>query len=108
MHVELCKRLALAGDAKQYTQPVSMEGYNRVQVEAVAFVGSVGITVQQSNDLENWTSLGSADTASASSDPYTLGTAQTPTCAYVRLELEENAGTPSAAIIAVGVNLSAQ
>ena len=60
-----CAVPSTGGDA--YSQAVSMAGANAVEVECTIFnlggATSLSITVQQSNDLQNWSNVGSSTTA---------------------------------------------
>jgi len=63
-YVQLARRVYLTGDGVVHvSEPVSMEGYNAVFVECTAFVftgfddPTLNLTVQVSNDKQNWTTL---------------------------------------------------
>ena len=117
MHQPLCTKLALDsagtfGPTSEVTQAISMAGVepNAVQWDATIFsmgasVTDVSFQLQVSNDLENWSNKGSAQTQTAAG--YKLFTTDTAVAAaYVRLQLTIN-GTGTA-VLACGINLSAQ
>ena len=110
MNHPLLTRLALdsAGTDSEVTQPVSMEGNNAVSWDTTLFAltaTNVSFQLQVSNDLENWTDVGTAQTATAVG--YTMFTAETSiTASYVRLKMTIT-GTGKA-IVATGITLTAQ
>ena len=77
---------------------------NTVDCECTVFAGQVDLQYEQSNDLENWTVVGSPTLAVTG--PYVLLGGQAVTGAYVRVRCTESIGAP--AIVAYGINLSAQ
>lgn len=100
--------LSASGTASEVSTAVSMEGANSVQVDYTIFslTGStptVRLQLQQSNDLENWTTLGSQSTKD--SVGWTLGPSATAvTAAYVRVKYDFSAGSSQTAVIAAGIN----
>jgi len=115
MQQVLLTRLALDsagtdGPPSEVTQPVSMAGMepNAVQWDAMQFVltaTNVSYQLQVSNDLENWSSKGSAQTHT--SVGYKLFTTDTTVAAaYVRLKLTVTGS--GKAVVAVTMTLSNQ
>ena len=110
MYQLLFTRLALnATYSTEYSQPVAMAGANATQFDFVILsVGgtpTVTITIQESNDLENWrdrTGTGSSDNSSAGG--YKLSSAATGVAAgYVRAKVVLTGTTPIA-VVSVGLN----
>jgi len=102
-----------APTTSEVTQPVPMSGANAVVVDITVFSGTISsIIVQGSNDLENWTDLGTSiiTTGSLTAGAYHLpGTSSTfgaPKGSigtqYTRLKMTAS----STAIVAVGINTS--
>jgi hypothetical protein len=106
MYFEVANKLYVAASGTAYSQAISMEGANSVQVNFTAFSGTGTIAVEEGSDLENWSnSLGTttptSGTAFAGSKYDTFKC--TPIAArYVRLRYTSPAG--GAAVIGVGVN----
>lgn len=109
MGIVLARNLALALSTTAVTeisQPVSMAGANAVQPSFVAiYLSGTGAAescqLQESNDLENWSDVGSA--TSVSSVGKTLGTAITAVkSAYVRMKYSgsTSSGTGNAVLAA--------
>lgn len=119
MYVQVADKFALSTPPRTATaevsQAVSMAGANAARVEVTFFVvanGSVSVSVQRSNDLENWTTITGAGTSvSASSHGY--GTCKVTAVAsqYIRLRYdleaseggEEAAPTDGVVVLAAGV-----
>lgn len=109
MLVQLTTHLLLkTGRLSEVTQPVSMAGANAVQYSITPFytsVGSLTYQLQESQDLENWSDLGSPQGGSALYKLYTMET--NVGSAYVRLKASVTA--PSTGIVlAVVLNASYQ
>lgn len=107
MHVPLFNRLALSGSFDtNCSRPVSIEGNNAAQWEAVVFTltaSAVSFQLQESNDMENWTPIGSAQSATAIGHKLFTADKQI-SAAFVRLKVElSSAGT---AILAAGVSIA--
>lgn len=100
--------LSASGTASEVSTAVSMEGANSVQVDYTIFslTGSspeVSLQLQHSNDLENWTNLGSP--SPTTSVGWKLGPSATAvTAAYVRVKYLFSAGSGQTAVIAAGIN----
>jgi len=117
MYQKLADNVAIAAGEQVESPAVSMEGANIVQVDAVLIsVGSgfssATITLEISNDLENWTEADPTDTTdqiSFTTIGYKTATLRTDyasggtriSAAYVRLRYEAVGGT---AIFAAGIN----
>src|SRR5262245_24215434 len=120
MYTDLFDRLALTSPATpfiatEYSQPVSMNGDNAVQFNVVCFVQTatkVDVTVQESNDLQNWKDrTGTGATVSITVVGYTLSasTGAAVAAAYVRLKVVLTGGAAGqVAIVTVGINSSSQ
>ena len=71
MYQPVFTRLGLSssvGNASEVSQAVSMQGANAAQADVVLYAQTatnVSFQLQVSNDLENWTNAGSAQTVSA-------------------------------------------
>jgi hypothetical protein len=100
--------LASGGTTVEVSQPVALQGNNAVQVEMTVFrltATNVSVQLQLSNDLENWTDEGSAQTTTA--EGYKLFTKITSlAAAYARLEFTLTGS--GVGVYAAGINLSAQ
>ena len=106
MYRRLCNKQAFVAQQSEVSQAVAMEGYNTVNSELVMFSGgTVNMEYEESNDLENWTSVSAVNSISA---PYTLLGSKTITCAYVRMRCTENEPEGATALVSYGINLSAQ
>lgn len=107
MYTQVASKLDVVTDAK-YSQAVSMEGANAVQMEATVFnikgtSAELTISLQGSNDLQNWDTLGAFDSTFADIGYATkklTGIAN----AYVRLKYEMTTGTSPQAIVGAGIN----
>ncbi|MEZ5964259.1 MAG: hypothetical protein R3F56_10475 [Planctomycetota bacterium] len=112
MEHQLAKVLSLDNSAKpsEVSQPVSMAGANAAQgatVIQILTATSVEFQLQESNDLENWSDKGSAQTVAAANLGYTLLTAITSiSAAYVRMKYTLN-GTGKA-ILALTLSVTQQ
>lgn len=106
MYTQVASKLAVVSGTDSFSQAVSMAGGNAVEVEATLYAkgtNALTITVQVSNDLENW--------ADAPSGPHlTMSTVgadqdQVPSisAAYVRLKYVQDGGT---SIVAAGINVA--
>ncbi len=110
MNHPLATRLALdsAGTSSEVSQPVSTQGYNAVIWDATLYAltgTNVSFQLQESNDLENWSNKGVAQTQTDLG--YKLFTAEgSVTAAYVRLQYTITGS--GKAILAAGVTLSSQ
>jgi len=96
MYQVIATKLVVTTTAAQVSQPASMDGANSVQVETTVFAGSGTLSgqLEVSNDLENWSTHGSAQTFTAVG--YTLWPSS-PTAgiaaAYIRVKWTSNSGT---------------
>jgi len=112
MYQVLSTKLYIGASATQYSQAVSMEGGNAAFVETTVYAGVVQGYLEQSNDLENWTSVSAnANTGGTITGPtYTFwplaATVPTPekniSAAYVRVKWVAT----NATILACGINIS--
>ena len=110
MNQPLATKLALdsAGTTSEVSQPVSVQGNNAVSWDATLYAltaTNVSFQLQQSNDLENWSDKGTAQTQTDLG--FKMFTAETGvTAAYVRLQYTITGS--GKAIIAAGMTLSSQ
>ena len=113
MYHQLCNKLSLDsagadGASSEVTQPVTIGAENAVQVETTIFAltaTNVSFQIQSSNDMENWTDKGSANTQTTVG--YSLFGADTAMSAtYARLKMTITGS--GKAIVAAGFNFSAQ
>lgn len=114
MYQILATKMAVGTSGDFVTQPVSMDGANAVVVDITAFTGAISaVKLQGSNDLENWTVIGSNLNSATLTGPiasYLPGSAtvfSSPASAgmqYVRLLLTAS----QAAIVGCGINTSPQ
>jgi hypothetical protein len=102
MYFEVANRLYIGASGTAYSQAVSMDGANAVQVDFTAFSGAGTVTVEEGNDLENWsapsgTPTGTNDYSSAifRSFKYTSIASR-----YVRLKYVAT----SASVLGAGIN----
>lgn len=112
MRAMLFTRLGLTGVTSEVSQAVSMEEANAVVIDYVVFslsgTGSpaVTITLQLSNDLENWTSFSGMTNNAPTAAGYGLSSTATGIAtAYVRLKASLSGTTP-VAVVSAGVNTS--
>jgi hypothetical protein len=111
VYSKLYERLALSTTTPEYSQAISMEGYNAALVEVVTYVygaaASIGIQVQISNDLENWSNAPTGGTATVTSVGYATASVATGIAAtYIRVKVTSAAAVVS--ILSLGANISAQ
>ncbi len=91
-------------NSEQFSQAVSMEGANSVAFNVTVMEitsGTLTVSVQASNDLENWNTLASTDktfTAAGYGKKRITGIAET----YVRLVY--SMGVSGSAIVSAGIN----
>jgi hypothetical protein len=120
VYQEVFSKLSLAASASEVSQPISMEGSNSAQVDAVVFVWGGGtpptnfVVIQASNDLENWTTQAAITSwnPGAVAAPTGVGAwwqvGPTPSAsiaaAYIRLKVFN--GTGGTSVVSVGVNVS--
>lgn len=106
MYSELASRLAVVSGTDGFSQAVSMDGANAVQIECTLFAkgaGNVTATLQGSNDLENW------DSSGITNGVVTLAgvgyaTAQGTAIAYRFVRLKYTQVTSGTAILSAGIN----
>ena len=110
MYQQLFTRLGISstvGNSSEVSQAVPMQGSNAAVVDVVLFAQTatnVSFQLQSSNDLENWTNQGSAQTVSAVG--FLLLTAITSISAgYVRLKATLTGS--GVAVVSAGVNAAA-
>lgn len=120
MYTELANRLVLTAPGTPYvatsvTQPIDVTGANATQFSVVCYVMSatnVVITLQESNDLENWTDrsgVGSGVTVTGVGYSLSSSTGATVATRYVRAKLVlTGTAAGQTAVIAVGINSSLQ
>jgi len=107
MYTQLASKLAVVDTASEASPAVPMAGANAFQVELTLFaltgsVSTLSVDTQGSNDLQNWTTFGSAYTMTAAGA--SAPTARTAVAfQYVRLKYSSSGGTGSA-ILAAGIN----
>ncbi len=107
MYTQLASKLAVSNSTPEYSPAVGMAGSNAFQVELTvyAFTGSaseVTIDTQGSNDLQNWTTFGSAYTVNAVG--YSAPSARTAVAfQFVRLKYQTTTGA-GYTILAGGLN----
>ena len=114
MNVPICQRLCLdsagaSGPAEECSQPVGLSGgKNAVQLEMIVYAltaTNVSCQLQESNDLENWTDKGTAQTTTSIGRKL-LTTDGTVSAAHLRYKFTLT-GTGKA-VFAATVNLSDQ
>ena len=111
MYYQVASKLVLVRadtETPQYSQAVNMAGGNGLLVEATAFNqagGNTVITIEQSNDLENWSNLSPSTTGTLTgSMDYTTIQAGSIAAQYVRLKYSQlSAGT---AVVAAGIDVA--
>lgn len=105
MYFEVASKLYIGTNATAYSQAISMEGANSVQVNFTAFSGTAVITVEEGNDLENWSATYGTITGTNTFSAATYNTFKcTPIAArYVRLKYAAGSTAP---VIGVGINTS--
>jgi hypothetical protein len=106
MYFNAASKLVVASGTDAFTQAVNMEGANAAMVEATLFVkgsGNVTVTVQGSNDLENWDTTGiSGGTITFTAVGYDDATATGIAYRFIRLKISQ--ATSGSGIIALGIN----
>lgn len=109
MYYDIANRLAIASGETTYSEAVSMAGANAVLVCATFFsvtstAGTVSITLQEGNDLDNWTDNTDVGGTIAGTVP-SYGTMKLTALAsqYVRLKYTMN-GASQRAVLSAGVN----
>ena len=111
MYQQLASRLAVDTN-NHYSQPVSMQRANNVFVETMVYEvtgsGNLTISVEQSNDLENWDQLSDeiSETTVTPGFYISANAGEKTGAAYVRLKYTMSAG--SSCILAAGLNTSSQ
>ena len=100
MYTQLATKLS---GTDERSHAVSMDGNNTVRIDVVVYTGTLTLTLQESNDGENWTANVSAF-ANVTGPAYKLLGARTVAAQYVRIAWSAK-GTM---IVAVGMNLSKQ
>lgn len=95
MYVKAFTNVVAAINVPVVSQAVPMNGDNACYVSVVSMVSGVGTAqLQQSNDLTNWTNVGSAVTPAPAAAPSVTSSAVTGISgAYIRLVLTATAGT---------------
>ena len=97
MYYRVADRLAITTSAAGYLQAVNMAGANAVLTDLVVINkgGSCTFTaqLQQSNDLENWSNVGSPVTMTTTDLGYTTLGATSISGQHVRLVLTTSANT---------------
>jgi len=114
MYQILATKMAISSSTDEVTQPVAMAGANAVTVDMTVFSGSVTtVSLEGSNDLENWAALNSTMLASGalSEGAYYLpcsasgaaftGAEKDVSTQYVRIKFGVTSGT---AIAGAGLN----
>ena len=109
MYFQVASKLVVTNSGgKQYSQAVDMAGGNAIYVEATAFnitSGSLRLTVQEGNDLENWSDVTVAN-STLTFTAANYGTLKVTSIAaqYVRLVYEQ--ATSGTGIVGAGVNVA--
>jgi hypothetical protein len=104
MYIPLNSKLALTEGADQVSMMVPMRGFNTVQIELVVFRGAIDVSLEESNDEQDWTVK---DTFATTTGPaYKLLAARTVTTSMVRIRWAQSGVDP--AVIGGGINLSRQ
>lgn len=107
MYTQLASKLSVANATSEASPAVSMAGANAFQVELTLFaltgsVTTLTVDTQGSNDLQNWTTFGSAYTMTAVSA--SAPTARTGVAfQFVRLKYAASGGAGNT-ILAAGIN----
>lgn len=103
MYFEVASKLYIGTNATAYSQAISMEGANSVQINYTAFSGVGTITLEEGNDLENWsTSFGTLTGTNTFGSAAYNTLKYTPIASrYVRLKYVAGGTAP---VLGVGVN----
>ncbi len=110
MYFQLADKQVVAQGTPQFSQAVSMNGANQVLVdlELVNLAGSVDkalrFTLEEGNDLENWSEVFTSSDITATSGYETEQTVSGLSAQYVRLKLIVNGQAGDIAIVAAGVD----
>ena len=106
MYFQVATKMAVVFGTDGFTQAVSMEGANAVILDGTLFAkggGNTTVTLQGSNDMENWSTTGfTGGSVAFTALGYMDGDASTIAYRYVRLKI--NHATSGTAIIALGIN----
>lgn len=106
MYASLADKLVVSSAADQFTPAVSMAGANAVRLNVVVIVIGASATltydIQGSNDLQNWTSLG---TTTRTTIGY-LATAAATAVPWQYVRVRVNSDSANTSITTVGLNTS--
>ena len=100
MYTQLATKLT-GPDERSHAVP--MDGANTVRIDVVVYTGTLTVTLQASNDGENWTAIGSPF-ANVTGPAYKLLAARSVAAKYVRIAWSSK----GVMIVAGGMNLSKQ
>lgn len=104
MYYDVANRMAVSGNGTtMYSQAISMAGANAVMINSTVFSisgGTLTITAQESNDLDNWGTL-SGQVAFEGGTYNTLKITQIAS-QYVRLKFAQNGAFNT--VLSAGVN----
>ncbi len=109
MYQQVARKLVVLQGTDEFSQGVSLENANAVFVEVVMFhlsgggAPSLRVTIQQSNDLENWGDEGS-DRVDLTKIEYGTLQKEQMSSRYVRLKYSFISGSSSKAIVAAGIH----
>ena len=111
MRAQVFTQLALTGTGTfEVSQAVSMNGANAAQVDCVLFALTASATVtfilQESNDLENWSTKATLATAPTAVGYSLQGQTTAISTAYVRLKATLTGSSPIA-VLSAGINTAA-
>jgi len=109
MYSKLADNLFVSNSTEQ-TPAVAMGDDNAVQVDwtVISYSGSgeITVTVQESNDLQNWSTVGTDSISAVSYNTFTSPDQTSPgqrvASAYVRLQITAASG--ATAVVAAGLN----
>jgi hypothetical protein len=112
MHTHVFTQLGLVGNgASEFSQPIAMNGANAAQVESVVFVNvgvaaTVTFTLQESDDLENWTTKATLSNPPTDLGYYLQDKTTGISTAYIRLKAALT-GTSPRVVFSAGINIAA-
>ena len=106
MYTELSLKQVLRDESlPEFSAPISMEGANAVYYEVTLFyleATSVSVLVEESDDLENWSSPN--DSAKTFAGGYDAKRVTGIGSAYVRLRYDMTSSTGEVAVLGAGIN----
>lgn len=109
MYFQVASGLVVTYGTDGYTQPISMDDYNAMQVDIVTYVkggGDITVTPQGSNDLDNWSSSDITGSGTISNPGFATFKATVIAWRYIRFKITQaSSGT---GIVDIGANTSKQ